>query len=102
TMMARPAAAVALTSNCRKRSSYPSPRSPRIVSLRPPNRNTAPNAHMIASDTSPRIGSPPIHWVASITPPSVAAKSGRNHFVLRILIEDLLHGSSEESGHRQL
>ena len=55
-----PAKAVARRSISAKRSSRPSPRSPRIVSLRPPSRNTAPSAVISASPPNPAARSSPI------------------------------------------
>src|SRR4051794_367034 len=96
-MTATPAIAVAPTSICRKRSSRPSPRSPRMVSLRPPNRNTAPAASMIASDPSPAPGRPAAHWAASIATPRPAASPGTIHFeCLLVVIEHLLDRRLEE------
>src|SRR2546430_6254624 len=46
----------AWTSIIRKRSSRPSPRRPRIVSLRPPSRISVPNAVRIPSVTRPEPG----------------------------------------------
>src|SRR5262245_53862516 len=95
-----PASAVAWMSIWRKRSSRPSPRRPRIVSLRPPKRNTAPKAVMIASDCSPRLGLPPTQRAASNTSPSATENRGRNHFDLgiRISIEHRLHIRLEVPG----
>ena len=76
----RPANAVALTSICRNRSSRPSPRSPRIVSLLPPNRITAPKPAMIANETSPLPGSPFDHWIPRNRKPSARLNSGTTHF----------------------
>src|SRR5262249_53390197 len=97
----RPAIAVASLSICRNRSSRPSPRSPRIVSLRPPRNTSAPKPARIANETSPPPGSPPIHCAMKTTPPSATAKSGRNHLDLAIRIEHLLHRRSEEAGQRE-
>src|SRR5579871_2369607 len=95
-MTARPAKAVAWMSISRKRSSRPSPRSPRIVSLRPPSRTSTAKPAMIASEATPPQGLPPIHCAASTTSPSASAKAGTNHFDLAIRIEDLLHRRREE------
>src|SRR5262245_57936540 len=97
-----PASAVAARSICLKRSSRPSPRRPRIVSLRlPPTRITAPNTDMIPSETSPAPGWPALHCAASITSPSATANRGWNHFDLVICIEHLLHCGTEETRERQ-
>src|SRR6516165_3362046 len=85
----------------RKRSSRPSPRSPRIVSLRPPSRINAPNAVMIPRDSTPLPGSPPIHCAANTTNPSATANSGTNHLDLATLIEHRLNRGLEESRQRQ-
>src|SRR6516225_5826519 len=98
---ARPASAVACMSIIRKRSSRPSPRSPRIVSLRPPSRINAPNAVMIPRDSRPLPGSPPIHCAANTTNPSATAISGTNHLDLATLIEHRLNRGLEESRQRQ-
>src|SRR5262245_3609882 len=92
-----PAIAVAARSICRKRSSRPSPRSPRTVSLRPPARISAPKAVMIASEPSPLSGFPPIHCAANMTKPSATANPGMNHFDLVICIEHLLHRRLEKA-----
>src|SRR6516225_1756137 len=94
---ARPASAVAWMSIIRKRSSRPSPRSPRIVSLRPPSRISAPNPAMIPRDRSPLPGLPPIHCAANTTIPSATDSIGTNHFDLVSRIEHGLHGRLEES-----
>src|SRR3954447_26862502 len=91
----------AWTSIIRKRSSRPSPRRPRIVSLRPPSRISVPNAVRIPSETRPEPGLPPTHCAASITSPSATATSGRNHFVLVICIEHLLDRYVEVAGERE-
>src|SRR5262249_10602129 len=78
----------------------PSPRRPRIVSLRPPNRSSAPKPAMIPSDTSPPSGLPPIHCATKIATPRATANVGMNHFVLAIRIEHLLHGGAEEARQR--
>src|SRR6202035_4130066 len=85
---ANPAIAVAWISIWRKRSSRPSPRRPRIVSLRPPNSSKAPNPVMIAREPSPLRG------VSAIN-------SATNHFDLATLIEHLFHGGLEESSERE-
>src|SRR5262249_46211129 len=82
----------------RKRSSRPSPRSPRIVSLRPPSRNKTPAPARMANETSPLCGAPPIHWAAKTRAPSATANRGMNHFVLVICIEDRLHSAAEVAG----
>src|SRR5262245_23033574 len=105
-MTATPARAVAWTSIWRKRSSRPSPRSPRIVSLRPPSSNSAPTPAMIANEISPPCGSPPIDSAARVTAPRVTANTGSNHFdfatrvhvVLVRCIEHLLYSASEVAG----
>src|SRR5262245_26396944 len=95
---ARPASAVAWTSILRKRSSLPSPRSPRIVSLRPPTSTSTPAPARIATETSPLRGLPPIHCAAKTSTPRATANSGRNHFDLVICIEHLLHRAAEVTG----
>src|SRR6185503_12255281 len=98
-----PARAVAWMSIWRKRSSRPSPRSPRIVSLRPPRRISAPNPVRIASDSRPARGLPPTQRATSITSPSTTENRGRNHFDLHICssIEHRLHVRLEEPGERE-
>src|SRR5262249_55064903 len=98
---ADPATAVAWMSICLNRSSRPSPRNPRIVSLRPPSRTSRPKPAMIANDTSPPSGSPPIHCAANTTKPSASENSGTNHFDLAIRIEHLLDPRAEETGERE-
>src|SRR5262249_9790705 len=100
---ASPARAVAWVSIWRERSSRPSPRSPRIVSLRPPKSSRPPKAAMMASDQSPLRGLPPIHWATSSTTPSPSANSGVNHLDLVIRIEGLLDAGPEvaREGERQ-
>src|SRR6516165_8532599 len=95
---ATPASAVAWMSIMRKRSSRPSPRRPRIVSLRPPRSRSRPAPARIANETSPLCGSPPIHCATKTIAPSATANSGRNHFVLVICIEHRLHGAAEVAG----
>src|SRR5262245_18049809 len=82
----------------RKRSSLPSPRSPRIVSLRPPSNTSSATPARIANETSPLRGLPPIHCATKTSRPSATANSGRNHLDLVIRIEHLLHRAPEESG----
>src|SRR4051794_32734481 len=98
-----PESAVAWTSISRNRSSRPSPRSPRTVSLRPPSRISAPNPLRIASEISPPRASPPIHCAARNTTPRATANSGRNHLdlVICISIEHRLHRRLEEPGERE-
>src|SRR5262245_59391904 len=93
-----PAIAVAARSIWRNRSSFPSPPSPRIVSLRPPKRITAATPTMISNEYTPLRASPPIHSAAKITTPRPTATAGWNHFDLLICIEHLLHLNVEESG----
>src|SRR5437763_1616273 len=70
-----------------------------MVSLRPPNRNTAPAKAMIPSETSPEPGWPPIACAPKITPPMPSANSGRNQRDLHmVLIEHLLNGGFEVAG----
>src|SRR5262245_17678330 len=95
---ASPARAVAWMSIWRKRSSRPSPRSPRIVSLRPPSSISSPKPAVIASETSPSRGLPPIHCTAKNASPSASENSGRNHLDLVIDMEHLLYGDAEETG----
>src|SRR5262249_7580083 len=90
--------AVAWMSIMRNRSSRPSPRSPRIVSLRPPSRNSTPAPARIANETSPLWGSPPIHCATKTIAPSATANRGMNHFVLVICIEHRLHAAAEVAG----
>src|SRR4051794_35704047 len=103
TITAIPARAVAWMSISRKRSSRPSPRSPRTVSLRPPSSTSAPNPLRIASENRPAPGSPPIHCAARKATPSATANSGRNHLdlVICISIEHRLHRRLEEPGERE-
>src|SRR6185312_9466013 len=94
TITARPDTAVAWMSIFAKRSSRPSPRRPRMVSLRPPRRTASPNTARMANEMAPPPGSPPIAWAAKNTTPRNTAKSGRNHLDLSGLrrsvgIEDL-------------
>src|SRR5262245_24379504 len=77
-----------------------------MVSLRPPNRNSAPAPAMIANETSPLPGSPPIHCAVNVIRPRATANSGRNHFdfvtpihvVLVMCIEHLLYSAPEVPG----
>src|SRR5690242_3899955 len=83
-----------------------SPRRPRIVSLRPPNRTRAPVKASTANDTRPEPGWPPIACAANIAPPMTTANSGRNQRDLHmVLIEHLLHCGleipREREGQRQ-
>src|SRR5690242_14723440 len=57
----------------------PSPRRPRIVSLRPANRMNRPKPARIASETSPEPRLPPTQLTASTTTPSPSENSGKNH-----------------------
>src|SRR5262249_23305875 len=81
----------------RNRSSRPSPRRPRIVSLRPPNKMSAPNAARIPNEKRPLRGSPPIHIAARSASPSRSATAGWNHFDLVVCMEHRLHWNVEEA-----
>src|SRR5690242_10383875 len=101
-----PAMAVAWRSIFAKRSSRPSPRRPRMVSLRPPRRRARPNSARMPNETAPPPGSPPIACAAKIRPPRKTLNSGRNHLDrsgLRRSVgtEDLLHWGLEEGGYRE-
>src|SRR4051794_7073048 len=103
TITANPAIAVAWMSIVRKRSSRPSPRRPRTVSLRPPTKISAPTTVSQANEKTPPRASPPIHCATKTATPSATQKSGRNHFVLvRFVIEHLLdccfEGAREREG----
>src|SRR5438093_4861524 len=100
-----PATAVAFRSSAANRSSRPSPRRPRIVSLLPPRRKIRPAPTMIANISAPARGSPPTHCAAQSTIPMVSANPGTyhllaHHLCLAICIEDLLHRSLEVPGER--
>src|SRR5262245_6126141 len=92
----RPAIAVAARSIRWKRSSRPSPRRPRIVSLRPPKRTIAAKIVITARACNPSARLPPIQIAAIMTIPSPTENAGRNHFDLLICIEHLLHPDAEE------
>src|SRR5262245_14322360 len=96
-----PANAVAWRSIWRNRSSLPSPRKPRMVSLRPPSRKTPPNAVMMPSEITPLVRSPPIPRAMSITTPSATERAGRYHLDLVICTEDLLNWAVEIPGEGQ-
>src|SRR5262245_42340074 len=66
-----------------------------MVSLRPPNRKTAPKAVRMPSEINPLMRSPPIHMAMSITTPSATARAGRYHLDLVICTEDLLNRAAE-------
>src|SRR4051812_15143255 len=102
TIRTLPAKAVAWTSIRCQYSSRPSPRRPRIRSLRPPTRKTRPSPARIARDSTAASCSPPAQSAAKKSSPSATENSGRNHFVLcSAVIEDLLHGQSEIAGERE-
>src|SRR5262249_51849691 len=87
-----PANAVAWMSIIRKRSSRPSPRRPRTVSLRPPIRINRPNTASVANEISPLRASPPIHCAANTAAPATTQNPGRNHFdLVTAVIEHLLN-----------
>src|SRR5689334_3536249 len=86
----------------RKRSSRASPRSPRTVSLRPPNRIKAPKTASAAKEMRPLRASPPIHCAANTAVPSAVQNNGRNHFVLVSFInEHLLNCRVEKARERE-
>src|SRR5262245_32413984 len=96
-----PAIAVAATSIWRKRSSRPSPRIPRIVSLRPPRRIAAANTSMTRNEKTALRGSPPIHIAANSSTPRATATAGWNHLDLVSCIEHLLHRNVEVARERK-
>src|SRR5690242_7912646 len=103
-----PDAAVARMSIWANRSSRPSPRSPRTVSLRPASRMARPNTVITARNTRPAPGCPPSQEAVSRRPPMATENSGRNHLVrvnagLCLIIEHLLHRHPEVpgQGHRE-
>src|SRR5262245_25538962 len=87
----------------RKRSSRPSPRRPRTVSLRPPSRIRTPNTARIANEINPLRASPPIHWAPSTTAPAKTQNAGKSHLLLHIaiLMEHLLNGRLEVARERE-
>src|SRR5437762_12377288 len=99
-----PATAVACRSICAKRSSRPSPRSPRTVSLRPASRKNRPNAVRPPSAPTPAPGCPPSQVTAKMTRPRTSENDGRNHLerviprLRSLVIEHLLDRDAEVPG----
>src|SRR4029077_18227285 len=103
----RPASAVAARSMRAQRSSRPSPRNMRIVSLRPPSASTAAMRTKNAMDVRPDWRSPPFHWAAPRPKPRTSVNAGRNQRVEQMrrlmaasCMEDLLDRSLEEPRER--
>src|SRR6201985_2006660 len=99
-----PVTAVARRSICAKRSSRPSPRRPRTVSLRPATATNRPNAAMIASPMSPLTNCPPSQAASSTKPPKTRHVAGMSPFALvagwrlTLVIEHLLYRDAEIPG----
>src|SRR6185437_15701921 len=104
TSRASPVIAVARRSICAKRSSRPSPRSPRIVSLRPASRKNRPNAVRPTREPTPTPGCPPSQVTARMTRPRTSENDGRNHLerviprLRSLVIEHLLDRDTKVPG----
>src|SRR5690242_3462533 len=107
TITASPAVAVACRSICAKRSSRPSPRSPRMVSLRPASRTSRPNTASRPNEKAPAPGFPPSQLAPRMTSPSATENDGRNHLeramarLRSLVIKHLLDRDTEEAGESQ-
>src|SRR5207247_3248771 len=107
TITASPDSAVACRSICANRSSRPSPRSPRTVSLRPASRMIRPNAASTASEITPWPGLPPSQLTASMIRPRTSENDGRNHlervmpWLQSLVIEHLLDRDTKVPGERE-
>src|SRR6478672_2815058 len=104
----RPVPAVARRSIASQRSSRPGPPSPLSVSLRPPNRNTAPSAVISPRPNTPNPASPPAQAATRFAAPSTTENAGihqrlRNTLCIVVSMKDLLHRAVEEpcQRHRQ-
>src|SRR3954447_5542821 len=98
-----PESAVAWMSIIAQRSSRPGPPRPCSVSLRRPNRNTAPVTASKPKQAAPSLGSPPIANAAKISAPRNRQNVGihqrlRNR--LGVGMEHVLHGLLEEARER--
>src|SRR5690349_670242 len=99
-----PATAVACRSICAKRSSRPSPRSPRTVSLRPASRKNRPNAVRPTREPTPTPGCPPSQVTARMIRPRTSENVGRNHLerviprLRTLVIEHLLDRDTKIPG----
>src|SRR5262249_689645 len=103
-MSTSPASAGPWMSSRSQYSSRPSPRRPRTRSLRPPSRNTRPNAVIRARANTAEPSSPPAQNAVAQATPSATENAGKNHFVLytgTVVIEDLLHRLAEVARERQ-
>src|SRR3954468_1601141 len=105
-MSTRPESAVAWTSIMAQRSSRPGPPRPCSVSLRRPNRNTAPSSAITPNETAPWPALPPIANAAKISAPRNRQKPGihqRLRNKLGVGMEHVLHGLLEvaRQGDRQ-
>ncbi len=94
-----PENAVARRSCIFQRSSGWSPRTTRIVSLRPPSSSAAAIARNSAALKTAEPPWPPIHSAPAIAPPRATQTPGRKkrERVLHVMVEDLLDGSLEET-----
>src|SRR5581483_6034483 len=107
TITASPATAVACKSIWAKRSSRPSPRSPRMVSLRPASRTSRPNTASRPNEMAPAPGCPPSQLAPAMISPRASENDGRNHFervMARLrpsVIEHLLDRDAEKVGERE-
>src|SRR6476646_7824728 len=104
TSRASPVIAVARRSICANRSSRPSPRSPRTVSLRPASRKNSPNAVRPPNPNTPSPGCPPSQATARMTRPRTNENDGRNHLerviprLRSLVIEHLLDRDTKVPG----
>src|SRR5689334_3289494 len=100
----RPVNAVARRSICANRSSRPSPRRPRIVSLRPAAATNRPNAAITTKPIRPLTSWPPSQPTSSTRQPNAKQNSGMCHFwtdwgwLLSLVIEHLLYCDAEIPG----
>src|SRR4051812_30370282 len=104
-MSTSPESAVAWTSIFSQRSSRPGPPRPCSVSLRRPNRKTAPMSAITAKDAAPSPGLPPMVKAAKMRAPRNRQNPGihqRLRMTLRMCVgmEDLLHARPEEARQR--
>src|SRR5690242_592875 len=107
TSRTRPVTAVAWRSIRAKRSSRPSPRSPRMVSLRPASSTSRPNTARTPNDMAPVASWPPSQLTVRMTRPRATENNGRNHLervmarLRSMVIEHLLDRDTEEAGERE-
>src|SRR5262245_47389362 len=107
TIRTDPATAVACRSICAKRSSRPSPRSPRTVSLRPASKKNRPNAVRPTREPTPTPGCPPSQVTVRMTRPTTSENDGRNHLerviprLQSLVIEHLLDRDAKVPGERE-